>query len=556
MTGKSTFLDGLRVHVSAPLPQDDSLREQVEARGRDLFAVGAPEIALECPGRDRTAPLHEQWPAQFFTQSELQRLSQEAGAVEEILARLAPEETPGIEERNTRLGQLDRRLDDLARKLSKLDEQVAEAEQARDRARTAKDALAAFAEAGVERLHQAGRDRQTWASSTETAEAIHGIVGEASESAARFEVPEIAGGAATALSAAGLDVAELDLQGRWRRIHERLDSAGKELVAWCADARKVVAALEAGEAQVRSAVERALAERGLDATKLKEFQELSKQAGLLPSYEANLKETRERRAGEERAFTEAREERGRLVREQREAFDRVLATIEREFGDRIRARRVDSGDAGPLDRFLQGLRQRGITRWWNDLEQGRRPSPRELLGALDAKRLHEIAMSDAVQETFRETITKARRRELEAVRNPDRYLVEMRVDDGSYRRLDDLSGGQQVSVLLSLLLETSDERPLVIDQPEDQLDNRFLFETVLPALKKLKGRRQVMVATHNANIVVNGDADLVIQLEATAHQGRVACAGAIEDPAVRDAIVRTVDGGEEAFRLRRRKYGF
>ncbi len=150
----------------------------------------------------------------------------------------------------------------------------------------------------------------------------------------------------------------------------------------------------------------------------------------------------------------------------------------------------------------------------------------------------------------------SRRRELAAVRCRDRYLIEFRIDGGGYRRLDDLSGGQRVSVLLSLLLETNDDRPLVIDQPEDELDNRFLFETVLPALKRLKGRRQIVVATHNPNIVVNGDADQVILLEATANRGRVAQAGAIEEPAVRDAIVRTVDGGDEAFRLRRLKYGF
>ena len=147
----------------------------------------------------------------------------------------------------------------------------------------------------------------------------------------------------------------------------------------------------------------------------------------------------------------------------------------------------------------------------------------------------------------------SRRRELAAVRCRDRYLIEFRIDGGGYRRLDDLSGGQRVSVLLSLLLETNDDRPLVIDQPEDELDNRFLFETVLPALKR---RRQIVVATHNPNIVVNGDADQVILLEATANRGRVAQAGAIEEPAVRDAIVRTVDGGDEAFRLRRLKYGF
>ena len=113
-----------------------------------------------------------------------------------------------------------------------------------------------------------------------------------------------------------------------------------------------------------------------------------------------------------------------------------------------------------------------------------------------------------------------------------------------------------MNTLLSLLLETDDDHPLVIDQPEDALDNRYLFETMLPALKRLKGRRQIIVATHDANIVVNGDADLVIHLEATADRGRVANSGAIEDPAVRDAIVRTVDGGDEAFRQRRLKYGF
>jgi len=170
--------------------------------------------------------------------------------------------------------------------------------------------------------------------------------------------------------------------------------------------------------------------------------------------------------------------------------------------------------------------------------------------------LADVGMSDAVQKTFRDTLSRSKRRQLAAIRSGDHYVLELTVDDGTRRRLDDLSGGQRVSVLLSLLLKTNDDRPLVIDQPEDELDNRFLFDTVLPALKRLKGRRQIIVATHNANIVVNADADQVIQLAATANSGRVAEAGAIEDPAVRDAIVCTVDGGDDAFRLRRLKYGF
>jgi type III restriction enzyme len=66
----------------------------------------------------------------------------------------------------------------------------------------------------------------------------------------------------------------------------------------------------------------------------------------------------------------------------------------------------------------------------------------------------------------------------------------------------------------------------------------------------------VIVATHDPNVVVNGDADLVVRLEADASRGRVAVSGAIEDPAVRTAIIETVDGGRVAFELRKAKYGF
>ena len=140
------------------------------------------------------------------------------------------------------------------------------------------------------------------------------------------------------------------------------------------------------------------------------------------------------------------------------------------------------------------------------------PTPDVLLAALEADQLEDFGMSSAVQKTFIEQLTPSKRRELATLRCRDQYVLEFMRDDGSYRPLRDLSGGQGVNLLLSLLLETSDERPLVIDQPEDELDNRFLFETMLPALKRLKGHRQIIVATHNANIVVNGDADQVIQL--------------------------------------------
>ena len=557
MTGKSTLLDGLRLHVGAPLPANEAVRRQVETRGRDVFAAGSPEVTLDCPGQDRTAPPLERWPARFFAQNELQRLSQEGAAVEDILARLIPFETEGIGKRGAELERLDKRLVDLARQLAKLDETVGEAEQDCQRTGDAKMALAAFSEAGVDELHQASRERRAWESTASTVQtALRSPVREIVRAAREIDLPPVGGERTEIPSETSIDWRNLDLDGRQRRIVERLEAVSQEAENWTADILDVSLKMGKREAAVRIEVERALAARGYDAGTLKEIQQLTRQASLLPSYAAHRDDTRRRLAADEKTFGDSSEERRTLVEEQRRAFARVTQGVNREFGGRIRVHRIDDADTRTLDDFLRGLRQKGVTRWWNDLDPTKKPSPDRLVACLDAGSLAEVGMSDAVQERFRESVTKSKRRELAALRCPDRYVLELQMDDGSYRPLDDLSGGQRVSVLLSLLLETEDARPLVIDQPEDELDNRFLSETVLPALKKLRGRRQVIVATHKAEIVVNGDPDMVILLDATAHHGRVACAGAIEEPAVRDAIVRTVDGGEEAFRLRRRKYGF
>ena len=556
MTGKSTLLDGLRVHTGARLPDDTALRGQVEARARNRFGAGTPGIDLDCPGSVSVASFDERWPAQFFAQNELQRLSQEGAAVEDILARLVPSETGNIENRNERLRDLDAQLSDCVRQLRKLDEQHADMEQACERARAAKSELDAFAAAGLEGLQQAGRDRQLWTESNRGVEAVAQSIRGAAEAVAAVDVPRIDETLAAGLASRGHGSDDLGLDGRRARIEASLRDAEREAKAWGVVAAAAAEVLKERDAELRVAVERALAEHGLDAAKLKEVQDLNRRASLLSSYQAELERIEGRRTNTEEAFANFRRERHTVIDEQRKAFRRVGEEIGREFGDWIQVRRVDNGDSEPLEKFLEIFRQRGITRWWNGLDSDGKPSPDTLIEYLKSHSLSKVGMSEAVQTTFEESITRSKERELAALRCPDTYVLEMRMDDESYRSLNDLSGGQRVSVLLSLLLETADDRPLVIDQPEDELDNRFLSETVLPALKKLRGRRQVIVATHNANVVVNGDADMVIQLDATAHRGRVACAGAIEEPAMRDAIVRTVDGGEEAFRLRRRKYGF
>ena len=556
MTGKSTFLDGLRVKVEAPLPQDARVRMQVEARGENGFLGGSAEVVLDCPGSDVTAALNEQWPAVFYTQTELQGLGQNPEAVDDILARLVAKETPDIRAREERLAELDRDLALYARRIAKLRDDLADAEQALERSQRAERELIAFSDAGVENLNRVSSELRRWQDFGEATSELEGGVSSRLDSAKAIDLPEIDNDLADVLIASGVSASQAHLLERWEIVRSALKAAKDELNAIGVFVQSISRALRGHERVVRLQVDRKLADHGLDGAEISQFQALNVQASLLGSYQANLDHVRDALREADHSFEALRDERQVLIDIQREAFDRVIETIHHQFRGRIVVRRANAGRKEPLDHFIRNLSQRGITRWWNDLTDELRPAPDCLLEKLDSHQLEEVGMSDAVRETFRVQLTPAKQRELSALRCHDHYTLEFKMDTGSYRPLQDLSGGQRVSLLLSLLLETNDERPLVIDQPEDELDNRSLFETMLPALKRLKGRRQIIVATHNANIVVNGDADQVIQLEATADRGHVALSGAIEEPGVRHAIVQTVDGGDEAFRLRRLKYGF
>ena len=83
-----------------------------------------------------------------------------------------------------------------------------------------------------------------------------------------------------------------------------------------------------------------------------------------------------------------------------------------------------------------------------------------------------------------------------------------------------LSAGQKATTVLSLLLAEG-TCPIIIDQPEDDLDNEFVFEQLVPMLRASKEKRQVIVVTHNANVPVNGDAELIIPLEVKDSRGPI-----------------------------------
>jgi len=153
------------------------------------------------------------------------------------------------------------------------------------------------------------------------------------------------------------------------------------------------------------------------------------------------------------------------------------------------------------------------------------------------------------------------------VATPVDYISFEYRDRDRYIPFQQASEGQQAAALLHLLLR-QEAGTLIIDQPEDDLDNKVIME-IVRLVQTAKQKRQLIFTTHNANFVVNGDADKVVALAPGANDPNAAALqmpnspriqidvdGAIETPQVRTTITDTVEGGKKAFELRSRKYQF
>ena len=118
--------------------------------------------------------------------------------------------------------------------------------------------------------------------------------------------------------------------------------------------------------------------------------------------------------------------------------------------------------------------------------------------------------------------------------------------------LESGSPGEKAAALLAFILSYGDE-PLLLDQPEDDLDNKLISNHIVRQLRETKSKRQVIVVTHNANIVVNGDAEIVFPLDIVCTETRIQHAANIQKKKVRDAICDILEGGEKSFEKRFRR---
>lgn len=189
-----------------------------------------------------------------------------------------------------------------------------------------------------------------------------------------------------------------------------------------------------------------------------------------------------------------------------------------------------------------------IARWVEQIEAGHTPD------GLDWRPDRQAILP--------EWLDAAVRRQLEETRVPDAVRITLYRPDGTAAgEMAELSIGQKSTAILALVL-ADDDAPLIIDQPEDDLDNEFTYRELVPLLRRVKTSRQVIVATHDPNLPVNGDAELIYALEARESRGRVKqvrgqdAVGALDRTPVREAVEDIMEGSEQAFRRRHAKYGF
>jgi hypothetical protein len=134
------------------------------------------------------------------------------------------------------------------------------------------------------------------------------------------------------------------------------------------------------------------------------------------------------------------------------------------------------------------------------------------------------------------------------------YVEIALLSGGGYKPSEQLSMGQRCTAVLPILLQHQ-ERPVVLDQPEDHLDGAFIVDTLVKGIHTRNSGSQLIVATHNANIPVLGDAAQVTVLGSNGQRGYETHTGPLSDPKIVDAITAVMEGGREAFVRRAAFYG-
>jgi hypothetical protein len=329
-----------------------------------------------------------------------------------------------------------------------------------------------------------------------------------------------------------------------------LGSIEGEVEGIVADANSRKLSLEERARELRAEIEALQAGAGAI---VRRGQQLREQKAQLESLKTLAGERR-------RALSSVAKRRGealdRLDRQRQERFGARSTTVSQlnaAVGPRIS---ISLTRAGQFENYAATLADalKGSGLRYGDLSAAlaKTISPRELLEACDTNDFDSIAEAASItRDRAARVVGHLRDADMGAIATTtiDDVVTFQLLDGKDYKDIGELSTGQRCTVILPIILQHFG-RVIIVDQPEDHIDNAFIVDTVIRAILARSATTQMIFTTHNANIPVLGDADKVVQLGSNGRRGYVLVAGALDELTVVSAISTVMEGGAEAFERR------
>lgn len=592
-TGKSTLLECLRFALDLPPKgkQAQKLHQEIikENLGRSAGRVELTVVSSAQNGKQYTiSRRHGELPIvrdmdgnvstllprdllpgiDIYGQNEIYELAQDETSRIQLLDRFLPQD----ERYGSQSADVHRRLKDNQQKLTKSLNDLDELNAQVERLPKLEEQLRGFDELGIkEKLAKASllaREREIAKTATEGVQSFRNALTDLRDSLPNLDfindealegLPDTAQLLAMRTTLGGLKQGFID---HLTAVQALLDDKTKQFTtqhdAW-------QQAIQAHDGELEKAL------RTLPATAGKSGQEVGVAYQRLMGEIERIRPMKSRTTMHESQRDTLRQERSNLLadlsdlRGQRiQALQKAAKKLNKRLEGKLKVEIVPEADRTPLMTFLLGCKLDGVgEKRLAFIEDAETISPLSLAQSIQ-KGAADVQLDWGVTQTVADALTKlqsSQLMELEALELEHRVDIFLNVAHGQadavFRPLNKLSTGQQCTAILHmLLLENVD--PLLMDQPEDNLDNAFIADRIVSELRKAKTSRQFLFATHNANIPVFGDAEWIGVFSAAENQGCLGleAQGSIDVPAIRDQVASILEGGRNAFIQRKEKYEF
>ncbi|TWA90218.1 hypothetical protein FBZ96_11624 [Bradyrhizobium stylosanthis] len=366
----------------------------------------------------------------------------------------------------------------------------------------------------------------------------------------------------------GAIVAKLDKVQK--ELLQKIAAAGKTIEAAVKDATKAVEAIKT-EWTPKQTVANELYQKTLKQLKAEghdadKFVQYKNQVERLKPKEVELKARKKALTGLQKVRRELLAKWDAAKAEDYRELQKAARKVSKHLKDRVR---VSVRPSATLDQVETVIRKHCSGNFTQPLERLRANSDLSLtdLGSAVAEGPAALVSKYGFSQNAAERMAQGGSSlalEIEECEVPAEAALELNVGNEkvqTWKELAQLSTGQKATAVLLLLLLESDA-PLIVDQPEDDLDNRFIADCIVLTMRDEKKKRQFIFSTHNANIPVLGDAEQIAGLTPVVEGGIEHATipdhlcGSIDTPAIKEMIKDLLEGGQEAFEFRKRKYGF